>query len=935
MDQLRRDEIKTVINECRRILEEEFAAQLRYLGYNLDQSIIRIPIEKLTHLSSEAQKNRIWIDEAITKQMKSALNEKQAILRYINHCSFTFINRISALRAMEVRNLIEETIIPRDEYGGHSLRGRRISEENKSWNDEKILLETLKQGFHDVQNEIGSLFDENNEFAIISPNHRVSKQIIHLLSKRLTDEDWKTDEILGWIYQFFNCQTRDIFKEKKKEEKENPHPDEIPLINQFYTPKWVVQILVMNTIGRIYASINPKSDLKNNWSYFINLDNQTHDKVLNDIKKIKILDPACGSGHFLIYSFDILYYIYKEFYQSMNDQEIINSILWNNLHGIDIDLRAIQIAGLNLYLKAKSINKNVKITNMNLICADSKIIDKEKTKKIIQKLNFSVELQDSFISLFNDLEICYALGSILKIPNEFIMNWKNKKTKQRSIDYFSEINENTDRSIINILKKLEKEAMDTKNVSDMMFYNETEKSIGLLTLLSQKYDVILMNPPYGAIPKITKEYIKRKYTIGYSEDETQKNYIPYHDYYETFLLQCNNLLKENGFVGMLIPNSYLYLDSFDYLRKYLFQEELLPIYNLDLGYGILDQATTRTAAAVLNKIHKANGKSNDKIEGYFWDLKNFETHELKYSNFISSIADHKNSKIFFKRNIKSFNFMASTPYYYYMPNEIFDLLENNYQLDDRTKDVKEKITLLEWGISTGDDTRYLRYIWEIKSNEIGINKKWRYCVAGGTRTPYLNSIDTVILWNNDGQEIRNMRYKDGTMKSRPKDSEFWNRINNSYGFIWPKIKSKDFLNVSFRPKYVTSLDSNGIGNLLDSNLNLNNLMGILNSQIITKIVKIFDPLDHFRFVKTIAQLPIPKQWKHNEMNQLVREIITYLIFFEFCNEKSIIFRKPILLISLENSSNMDLGIYDLNVKYDILSTITINSKPISDRKSVV
>ena len=370
MERARRYNLKNVINKCRELLEDDFTTQLRKLGIFIEEDRENLPIEQMTHLSDADKEIRLWIEEAIQVQQKGKLSEKQAVQRYIRHCSFTFLNRISALRAMEVRGLIEESVIVRDKYGGRSIRGRNLQESHPEWTENEILKNVFLDAFNEVGSEINVLFDINDGLSFLFPSNKICRELIKLISQDISEEDWLTDEILGWIYQFFNSKQREEFKQQGTQRKRHPFPDDITVTNQFYTPKWIVKMLVQNSLGRLWTEMNLDSNKFTEWEFYINKDfiSNREEKVL---EKLKILDSACGSGHFLIYSFEVLYDLYKEKYPDWNTQKICSTIFNNNLYGIDIDLRAIQIAAINLFLKAKTYDSNLKITKMNLICADA------------------------------------------------------------------------------------------------------------------------------------------------------------------------------------------------------------------------------------------------------------------------------------------------------------------------------------------------------------------------------------------------------------------------------------------------------------------------------------------------------------------------------------------------------------------------------------
>lgn len=302
------------------------------------------------------------------------------------------------------------------------------------------------------------------------------------------------------------------------------------------------------------------------------------------------MDPACGSGHFLVYAFDVLFRMYGEAEPDTSAEEISRLILENNLFGIDIDLRAVQLAALSLYLKAKSYNPKLKITKMNLVCADARITDGKVRKVFLEKFADDPELQKIFARIFEDLEYTFEVGSLLKVrgPFERLLERRQKEglqailfprvsgqtviSKSGRIEGQTELamsipdervrQENvvipkatTLDQMLDALKEFEKEAMERRDMGTLLFATEAEKSVGLVALLSEKYDVLLMNPPYGDMPAKTKEYLRTHYPRTHF------------DYYLAFIEQVSDLTVDGGFVGSLTGRTFMFLKRHQWVRK--------------------------------------------------------------------------------------------------------------------------------------------------------------------------------------------------------------------------------------------------------------------------------------------------------------------------------------------------------------------------------
>ena len=249
MDKERRSRLKSVVGQARRAVEDDARVQLRHLG--IDENEIK-PVEKLPHLSAADKELRQKIVEALEKEKAGDISYSEAFDRYVRHVGFTYVNRIAALRAMEVRNLIKETVIRRDVYGGGSRREYELAERERFSDPYELLKAGLVEAFNEVSAEIRVLFDVNSEYSLVFLGHKALLELVKLLGEEVPEEDWKEDDIIGWIYQYYNEEARVGFRKAKRK----PKADDIPVINQFYTPRWVVRVLVDNTLGRLWLEMN-------------------------------------------------------------------------------------------------------------------------------------------------------------------------------------------------------------------------------------------------------------------------------------------------------------------------------------------------------------------------------------------------------------------------------------------------------------------------------------------------------------------------------------------------------------------------------------------------------------------------------------------------------------------------------------------------------
>lgn len=739
MDKERRSRLKRVVGLARRVVEDDVKVQLRRLG--IDEDGIK-PVEKLPHLSADDKDLRAKIIEAIEKEKAGDISYGEAFNRYVRHVGFTCVNRIAALRAMEVRNLIKETVVRRDAYGGRSRREYELAEQEHISDPYELLKASLVEAFNEVSAEIKVLFDVNSEYSLVFLGHKAPLELIRLLSEEVPEEDWKEDDIIGWIYQYYNEEARAEFKKSKRK----PKADDIPIINQFYTPRWIVRVLVDNTLGRLWLEMNgrcpkmgdpvkrtreqlenPSGDTVDEFcSYLVPLSQEPSPMEKKRVREIKVLDPACGSGHFLVYAFDVLFRMYREDEPSTPVEDIPRLILENNLFGIDIDLRAVQLAALSLYLKAKSYNPKLKITKMNLVCADARISDGKVRKLFLERFADDSELQRIFAKIFEDLEYTFEIGSLLKVREPFEKLLERRKQQkdaqavlvpriegQTAISRSGKIEgqakldmkvveikeaaqfiaipkEVTLEQMLNALKELEKEAMEKRDMGTVLFASETEKSVGLLHLLSQKYDVVLMNPPYGDVSEKTKSYLLTYFPQTHS------------NYYAAFIERAIDLTKPLGFVGALTSRTYLHLGSLQWVRKNLLYDVATPLVILDLGVGVLEGAICEWSGVAICKTPGGHGN-----ETFFFRLIHTIGEDEKRQGFekcLNALAKEEKCPFLYKAILDEFFLVPGMSFAYWSSPSLRALFAKHPPLDKDIvkKENSPKIADVKVGLQTSD-----------------------------------------------------------------------------------------------------------------------------------------------------------------------------------------------------------------------------------------
>ncbi|MCD6506890.1 hypothetical protein J7M22_09740 [Candidatus Poribacteria bacterium] len=613
MDREERAQIRRMVLECRRILESELDELLRLHGLLSDRKI---------SVPSDRQETRSVIEEALNRESGDYAEARR---RYLKHAAFTLLNRFLALRVSEATGLIKETVLTRPEYGDRSRRERDLADAdpNLAVQPERLAHEALREAFAEMEEQIPILFRSTDPYALLLPRlpaYRELRRVLEEVPERL----WNEYETLGWAYQFFNSEEREEIRRRLRR---NPKPDDIPPINQFYTVGWIVKFLVHNTLGRLWLERHPGSSLRHELDYLVPVRNdfRSPEGFPPSVSEWKVLDPACGSGHFLLGSFDLLLKMWREERPESPPWRIPSLILERNLYGVDIDLRACQIAATALYLKARKAFEDLRgddpdarfeLKRINIVCADIRFVDGERREEFLDRFDYDPALRRIADETLKACENAYELGSLLQIRQPFERLFERRrisveefKRREKQLFLFPEPErqltlgdqkitppkEMTVDEIVEKIKDFVGQAAERKDMGSLFFGLDAEQAVHLVEVLSDSYEIVLMNPPYGAMPSTCKEYARKHYPRTHS------------DYYAAFIEQAIELTKSGGYVGALTGRTFLFLKSFQKLREEILRGDALMEVLLDLGFNVLDEATARYAAFTLRKRHDNDG----------------------------------------------------------------------------------------------------------------------------------------------------------------------------------------------------------------------------------------------------------------------------------------------------------------------------------------
>jgi len=644
-----RAQIRQAVLRCREILRDAFDQLLTYYGI-LPDRIVSVPQDR-----QEVQRR---LQEAISRE---AADFREARERYLKHAVFTFLNRLLALRVAEANGLIVETVATRPEYGNRSRRERDLADAypDLATQPEKLAQEALRLAFSEMREKMNEhlLFRDDSPYAILMPRLPAYRQIREVLMN-LPEEIWHEFELLGWAYQFFNSEEREQIRRRLRR---NPKPDDIPPLNQFHTVGWIVKALVQNTLGRLWLETRPNSPLREKLDYLVPIQNEFRPPARSlSVQEIKVLDPACGSGHFLLGAFDLLLEMWRKERPDLPEWRIPALILEHNLYGVDIDLRACQIAAIALWLKARTTFERLKGNDpnakfepkrINIVCADIRFVDSNRKTQFLQQFAHDPVLLSIVKQTLQACENAFEIGSLLRISQPFEQLFRQRikradelKRKQEQLRLFVLRDEQislgdvpipvpkelTVAEIVDRIKEFVRKASEAQDMGSLLFGMDAEYAVQLVDILTEKYDVVLMNPPYGAMPPRCKQYARQHYPRTHN------------DYYSAFIEQAVNLCKEGGYVGALTGRTFLFLKSFQKLREEILRSDALPEIVWDLGFNVLDEATARYAAFTLRKRHHDDGVDWKKHPVTFFRLTDWDWDEKRvaFEEALKALNEH-------------------------------------------------------------------------------------------------------------------------------------------------------------------------------------------------------------------------------------------------------------------------------------------------------
>lgn len=771
----------------------------------------------------------------------------------VEEVAYTWFNRICAIRFMEVNDYM------------YPVRVRVLSSEKERKNEPDVvtMVPDIDWNFTDKEREeiidakmnnrlddlfrmlfikqcsllhevLPGLFEETEDYTEMLLNISFTNEddVIRMLVDGIdekdfniatVDEDGKAAgqvEIIGWLYQYYNTEPKNkAFAKKGKITKE-----EVPAVTQLFTPDWIVRYMVENSLGRIWVEGHPDDELKSKWKYYLDEAEQEEfvqhelDKIKAEYatlkpEDIKLIDPCMGSGHILVYAFDVFMQIYEN--AGWSQRDAAQSIIQNNIYGLDIDDRAAQLSYFAVLMKARQYDRRILTREIEpnvYAVQESNGINRGQLKYFGAGLG-EEEKKTALMQmerLLNTLNDAKEYGSLLNVED---YDWELLEKFVENTDTESQI------------------SFDTYGLEETA--EQLKRLIRIGKVMAQKYEVVATNPPYAGIGKMDDNlnmYLKDNYFDFKS------------DLFSAFVVKASQMVITCGFCAFLTPYVWMFIQSYEKMRQLLINEKIIESL-IQFEYSAFEEATVPICTFVFrNKYIYKNGN--------YIRLTDFRGGmEVQKNKVIEAIENHL-CGYYFEQKAEQYAKIPGTPIAYWATNTIIDAFQE--------KKLSE-LGQIAQGLITGDTSRFTRLWFEVErakfqfdaidsENVIENCIKWVPYNKGGMYRKWYGNNDYVVNWENDGYEIKNFTDENGKLRSRPQGSDFYFKDI----ITWTKISSSK---ISFRHKEAGHISSEA-GMTIYVPVDIRRyILGFCNSKVADSILQMLSPTLNYE-LGDIGKLPI-------------------------------------------------------------------------------
>lgn len=816
------------------LIEKVTARAIRYEivdGRELDDSLETINGEVLTETEKKQRK-------ALIQKIKS-----DGYAQVMEEVAYTWFNRFVAIRFMEVNGYLPSHVrVFSDENGAFKpqilaeaihlelpgLDMDKVIQYKEEADEEELFKYLLKVQCNALNEILPQMFQKIEDYTeLLLPDYLLRDgSVIEKLVNEIPEDNFDVNtengqiEVIGWMYQYYIS--------AKHEEVVDPlhgkvvKKEEVPAATQLFTTDWVVRYLIDNSVGRYWVERNPESKLADELAYFV----KPKDGVIKTVDEkitpqdVTVFDPCVGSGHFLVYAFDVLMKIYVEY--GFSERDAASEIVKNNLFGLDIDGRAAQLAYFAVMMKARQYDRRFLTREIQpnvYEITESNGVDKASVEYFYGS---DINLKKDVDAILDTLKDAKEYGSILQMPDA-----DYEKINERFAQIDNEI-----------------------SMYKPYLLGNFRTFIRTAEIMSKKYAVVATNPPY-----LNKYDVKLK---GY----INKNYKEYSgDLFSVFTYRNFGFCMNNGYSGFMTPYVWMFIKNYDSLRRFIIEEKHI-VSLIQFEYSAFEEATVPICSFILK-----NTKSEE--NGYYFRLSDFTGGMEVQRDKILEALGQEECKYYYETSQFNFNNIPGAPIAFWASKEVFSAFSTATPLAE--------IAAPKDGLHTGDNNRFLRLWNEVAIGNIGfglvdsketltIKKKWYPLNKGGSYRKWYGNNEYVINWENDGKEIKNFKDDKGKLRSRPQNIQWLFKD----GLTYSDVTSGGFSLRIFENGF--AFDTSGPSMFIDnSEYSKYYIAGFMNSKCAAELLKMVSPTIHYQ-AGAIAKIPIKKSIEYdNSVIGLVRE----------------------------------------------------------------
>lgn len=775
--------------------------------------------------------------QAIINQLKAQVKEKgkQAIIEEV---AYTWFNRLCALRYMDVNHYTQVGIVSPaagftqpevlqqakqglfdpnwqlDRKRVSGLLDRSISSPDGDQEAYRLLLVAACNSYAREMDFLFTAIEDVTE--LLMPEDLLSNQsVLQAVRDTLTPEVCQDVEVIGWLYQFYISEKKDQVMAAKGSVKK----EDIPAVTQLFTPDWIVRYMVQNSLGRLWLLNHPNSSIRKQMEYYVQpADPETDFLKVSSPEELKVLDPACGSGHILTYAFDLLYAIYEE--QGYDPVRIPQYILQKNLYGIEIDKRAAMLSSFALMMKARAKDKRFfgRGIKPNILEMEDVRFEPSEIKAYLDKLGRDLYTQDLWEGL-QQFENAKTFGSLIRPAIKDVPTLRDRIKEKRIFE-------------------------------DLLLSNTNDKLLKVLEMseyLSPRYQVVVANPPYFS--KGMDAEFKQFAQENYPDSKA--------DTFAMFVQRNSELAVKGGQLGFMTPFVWMFISSYEKMRLFLIDEKTITTL-VHLEYGGFEGAVVPICTFTFENQHKPDFK------GGYVRLSEFKGADNQAPKTREAVTN-PDCGWFYHASAQDFKKIPGAPIAYWLVKQIRDVFTLGKPLN--------QIAKVAVGLQTSDNAKFVRLWYEVSKQNNLINAKSRieaeksnknwfpYNKGGSFRRWYGNQLE-VVNWHKDGYDIRQLK---PLSVIRNPDTYFQPSIS------WSKVSSGKFSLRYFPNGFV--YDVAGCSIFTDNLRSLRSIMGAMNSPIMENTISAVSPTLNFE-VGQISNFPIVQEVENGLGEETIAELIS-------------------------------------------------------------